>query len=107
MLTPVDQRRLRQHPTYFDSIGLSLEEPLVAALHRAGLDRPRSAVFIQSFEVGNLEQLNRLTPVPLVQLIDATDKPFAFVVSATPAPTPTWSGPRAWRRSPPTPKASA
>jgi glycerophosphoryl diester phosphodiesterase len=73
-----------KHPTYFDSVGLSLEEPLVAALQRAGLDRPRSAVFIQSFEVGNLKQLNRLTKVPLVQLIDATGKPYDFVVSGDP-----------------------
>jgi glycerophosphoryl diester phosphodiesterase len=73
-----------KHPTYFDSVGLSLEEPLVAALHRAGLDHPRSAVFIQSFEVGNLKQLNRLTRVPLVQLIDASGKPYDFVVSGDP-----------------------
>ncbi len=30
-----------KHPTYFDGIGLSLEEPLVAALHAAGYRRPR------------------------------------------------------------------
>jgi hypothetical protein len=29
-----------KHPTYFDSIGLSLEEPLLAALRRSGLNRP-------------------------------------------------------------------
>src|SRR4051812_25003820 len=34
-----------KHPTYFDSIGLSLEEPLLAALHEAGLDRPGAPVF--------------------------------------------------------------
>jgi glycerophosphoryl diester phosphodiesterase len=73
-----------KHPTYFDSVGLSLEEPLVAALRRAGLDRPRSAVFIQSFEVGNLKQLNGLTRVPLVQLLDATGKPYDFTVSGDP-----------------------
>jgi glycerophosphoryl diester phosphodiesterase len=73
-----------KHPTYFDSVGLSLEEPLVAALRRAGLDGPRSAVFIQSFEVGNLKQLNGLTRVPLVQLLDATGKPYDFVVSGDP-----------------------
>jgi glycerophosphoryl diester phosphodiesterase len=73
-----------KHPTYFDSVGLSLEEPLVAALRRAGLDRPRSPVFIQSFEVGNLKQLNGLTRVPLVQLLDATGKPYDFVVSGDP-----------------------
>jgi glycerophosphoryl diester phosphodiesterase len=73
-----------KHPTYFDSVGLSLEEPLVAALRRAGLDGPRSPVFIQSFEVGNLKQLNGLIRVPLVQLLDATGKPYDFVVSGDP-----------------------
>jgi glycerophosphoryl diester phosphodiesterase len=73
-----------KHPTYFDSVGLSLEEPLVAALRRAGLDRPHAPVFVQSFEVGNLKQLDRLTRVPLAQLLDATGKPYDFVVSGDP-----------------------
>src|SRR4051794_24935973 len=38
-----------KHPTYFDSEGLSLEEPLVRTLRANGLDRPNSPVFIQSF----------------------------------------------------------
>ena len=41
-----------KHPTYFDSIGLSLEEPLVEALRRHHLDRPNAPVFVQSFETG-------------------------------------------------------
>src|SRR5690242_20240985 len=49
-----------KHPTYFDGIGLSLEEPLVAALRRHGLDRPRAAVIIQSFETGNLRELDAM-----------------------------------------------
>jgi glycerophosphoryl diester phosphodiesterase len=31
-----------KHPTYFDSLGLSMEEPLVASLNRAGLRSHRS-----------------------------------------------------------------
>jgi glycerophosphoryl diester phosphodiesterase len=68
-----------KHPTYFDSIGLSLEEPLVAALRRNGLDRPTSRVFVQSFEVSNLRELNRRIDVPLIQLIDATGAPADYV----------------------------
>jgi glycerophosphoryl diester phosphodiesterase len=68
-----------KHPTYFDSIGLSLEEPLVAALRRAGLDKPTSRVFIQSFEVSNLRELNRRIRVPLIQLIDASGAPADFI----------------------------
>ncbi len=60
-----------KHPTYHDSIGLSLEEPLVDTLKANGYDSKNSPVFIQSFEVGNLKQLNELTDVPLVQLYDA------------------------------------
>jgi glycerophosphoryl diester phosphodiesterase len=39
-----------KHPTYFDSIGLSLEEPLVATLRSNGLDTKDSPVYLQSFE---------------------------------------------------------
>lgn len=58
-----------KHPTYFDSIGLSLEEPLLRDLRAAGLDRKRSKVIIQSFESGNLAELSRRTQLPLVRLI--------------------------------------
>ena len=37
------------------------------------MNRASAPVFIQSFEVANLKQLNRMTPVRLVQLIDAND----------------------------------
>src|SRR4029450_10020032 len=59
-----------KHPTYFDSIGLSLEEPLLATLRANGLDSRKAEVFIQSFETSNLKELSTRTRVPLVQLID-------------------------------------
>ena len=62
-----------KHPTYHQRLGLPLEAKLVAALKRHGLDHKNSAVFIQSFEQANLKQLNRMTPVRLVQLVDAND----------------------------------
>jgi glycerophosphoryl diester phosphodiesterase len=68
-----------KHPTYFDSIRLSLEEPLVAALRRNGLDKATSKVFVQSFEVSNLRELNRRIDVPLIQLIDASGAPADYV----------------------------
>jgi len=68
-----------KHPTYFRSIGLSLEEPLVATLRRNGLAKPTSKVFIQSFEVGNLRRLNRMIDVPLIQLVDASGAPADYV----------------------------
>ncbi len=73
-----------KHPTYFRSIGLPLEEPLVATLRANGLDKPNTKVFVQSFEVGNLKRLHTMLKVPLVQLIDAAGKPFDFVQSGDP-----------------------
>jgi glycerophosphoryl diester phosphodiesterase len=62
-----------KHPTYHQQLGLPLEGRLVAALKRHGLSHRNSAVFIQSFEQSNLKQLNKMTPVRLVQLVDAND----------------------------------
>jgi glycerophosphoryl diester phosphodiesterase len=70
-----------KHPTYFDSINLSLLEPLVAILKNNGYTSSSSPVFIQSFEVENLKQLNQMIDVPLVQLLDEADmQPYDFVV---------------------------
>jgi glycerophosphoryl diester phosphodiesterase len=62
-----------KHPTYHQQLGLPLEERLVTVLKRNGLSRKNAPVFIQSFEQANLKQLNRMTPVRLVQLVDAND----------------------------------
>jgi glycerophosphoryl diester phosphodiesterase len=73
-----------KHPTYFDGIGLSMEEPLVALLAKYGYKNPNDPVFIQSFEVGNLKDLNEMTKLPLVQLADATGRPFDFALAGDP-----------------------
>lgn len=65
-----------KHPTYFDELGLSLEEPLLATLRANGLDHRGSPVFIQSFETGNLKQLDRRTDLPIVQLVDCAGAPY-------------------------------
>jgi glycerophosphoryl diester phosphodiesterase len=62
-----------KHPTYHKRLGLPLEHRLVKELRRAGWNHRRAPVFIQSFEQSNLKLLNRLTPVRLVQLVDAND----------------------------------
>jgi glycerophosphoryl diester phosphodiesterase len=77
-----------KHPTYFDSIGLSLEEPLVTTLRTNGLDSPGSNVYVQSFEEANLRELHgrfRLH-VHLLQLTSAgpTARPYDHVVSGDP-----------------------
>jgi glycerophosphoryl diester phosphodiesterase len=73
-----------KHPTYFDSLGLSLEEPLLRELRRHHLNRRTSKVIIQSFETANLQELNRRTPVFLVQLVDASGAPYDLVAAGDP-----------------------
>jgi glycerophosphoryl diester phosphodiesterase len=62
-----------KHPTFHKDLGLPLEGRLVAVLKKNGLNRRTAPVFIQSFEQANLKQLNGMTPVRLVQLVDAND----------------------------------
>jgi glycerophosphoryl diester phosphodiesterase len=64
-----------KHPSYFRGIGLPMEEALVDALHRAGFTGREAPVFIQCFEVGPLERLNRLTELRLIQLIGEEGRP--------------------------------
>ena len=73
-----------KHPTYFDSIGLSLEEPLVAALRRHHHDRPNAPVMVQSFETANLRELATRVRVPLVQLVDASGSRYDTVAAGSP-----------------------
>lgn len=68
-----------KHPTYFREIGLALEPKLVETLTRNGLNRPDAKVFVQSFEVANLKELNGKLRVPLVQLINNVGAPYDFV----------------------------
>ena len=71
-----------KHPTYFKLVNLPLEQRLVQVLSANGYTKRTDPVFIQSFEVGNLKELNRLTDLPLVQLMDDFGKkPYDFVVS--------------------------
>jgi glycerophosphoryl diester phosphodiesterase len=70
-----------KHPTYFASIGLPLEEPLVEVLRRNKLTHRNSPVIIQSFETANLRKLDRMIDVKLAQLLDATGRPYDFTVA--------------------------
>lgn len=64
-------------PSYFRSIGLPLEEPMVEALHAAGL----RAVFLQSFETGNLKLLKTMTDLPRIQLLDVEGQPWDLALA--------------------------
>jgi glycerophosphoryl diester phosphodiesterase len=74
-----------KHPTYFRSIGLALEPPLVKALEANGYADATAPVFIQSFEVGNLKELRKSTEVRLVQLMEDNKlQPYDFIVAGDP-----------------------
>ena len=64
-----------KHPSYFASIGLPHEAVLLKVLADYGLDKADSPVFIQSFEVGNLQALHTRTKLPLIQLMDGKGAP--------------------------------
>jgi glycerophosphoryl diester phosphodiesterase len=71
-----------KHPTYFRSIGLPLEERLVAALRTNKLNRRNAPVFVQSFETGNLRLLRRMLKVRLVQLLGSPGtRPYDFTAT--------------------------
>lgn len=69
-----------KHPSYFASLGLPLEASLLDALEHWDYNGPDAPVFIQSFEVGNLQELRRQTHLPLVQLIDSKGQPYDFTL---------------------------
>ena len=75
-----------KHSTFFRSVGLPMEARVLRVLHQYGLDgkHPKLPTVIQSFEVGNLRYLHRVTRIPLLQLTSATGAPADFVASGDP-----------------------
>jgi len=73
-----------KHPSWFQSLGLGLEEPLLAALDAAGWTEPDAPVFIQSFETENLRMLRGRTRVRLVQLLESSGAPRDLVLRGDP-----------------------
>ena len=68
-----------KHPTYFQSIGLPLEAPLLAVLEKNGWNHQHAPVFVQSFEVSNLQAIRQRSSVRLVQLVAPSGRPYDFV----------------------------
>jgi glycerophosphoryl diester phosphodiesterase len=64
-----------KHPSYFASIGLPHEAPLLALLQKYGHVERTAPVFIQSFEVENLKALRPKTKLRLIQLLDEKGSP--------------------------------
>ncbi|MFH5824839.1 glycerophosphodiester phosphodiesterase [Georgenia sp. AZ-5] len=73
-----------KHPTYFDGLGLSMEEKVVKILERYGYSDEEDPAFIQSFETGNLRELDEVTDLRLVQLADCTGAPYDLVAAGDP-----------------------
>ncbi|MFA7440886.1 MAG: glycerophosphodiester phosphodiesterase [Sphingomonadaceae bacterium] len=79
-----------KHPSYFREIGLPLEERLLETLADHGYASADDPVFIQSFEVGNLQYLRTHTQLRLVQLMASRGGPpdnpeLNYAEMATPA----------------------
>ncbi|MBT5032650.1 MAG: glycerophosphodiester phosphodiesterase [Proteobacteria bacterium] len=64
-----------KHPSYFASLGLALEVPLLEKLHAVGYDGNKAPIFLQSFEVENLKWLRAHTELALIQLLWSSGQP--------------------------------
>jgi len=75
-----------KHPSYFRSIGLDLETPLVQQVRGAGLDTANAPIFIQSFELTNLVDLRQHFGVnaPLIFLTAASGAPYDLASAGDP-----------------------
>ena len=75
-----------KHPSYFRERGLDLDDRVLDALERFGLNRPDAdvPVIVQSAETRNLRELRPRTPLPLVQLMDRTGAPWDLVAAGDP-----------------------
>lgn len=89
-----------KHSTYMAGIfgANAIENALLVKLHAAYGNSADAPVFIQSFEVANLQYLNTQTSIKLIQLVDADDvnadgsmslvapyrQPYDFVVAGDP-----------------------
>ena len=76
-----------KHPTYFRSIGLDLETPLVHQVRGAALDKTIAPIFIQSFELTNLVDLRQHFGVNarLIFLTAASGAPYDLASIGDPA----------------------
>jgi glycerophosphoryl diester phosphodiesterase len=68
-----------KHPTYFQALGLAMEDLLVSTLHHHGYKGRDGLAIIQCFEVANLKYMRKKTELPIVQLMEAEGGPYDFV----------------------------
>ena len=75
-----------KHPTYFAAVAQAngvqrMEDKLVSILHANYGNTASAPVYIQSFEVGNLQYVNSITDIRIAQLLSSGGRPYDFVVS--------------------------
>jgi len=78
-----------KHPTYFKAHSdannlMRMEDRLVQILHANYDNNANAPVYIQSFEVGNLQYVSMQTQIRIAQLISAGGRPYDFTVSGDP-----------------------
>ena len=73
-----------KHPTYFATIGLDLNDLLIADLERRGANHDGAKIVIQSMETANLKALRDRTPLVLIQLMDRQGAPYDLVAARDP-----------------------
>lgn len=78
-----------KHPTYFADFARAnnlqrMEDRLVQTLHAAYGNSANAPVFIQSFEVGNLQYMRGRTDIRIVQLLSSGGRPYDFTLSGDP-----------------------
>ena len=65
-----------KHPEFLlQEVGIDVVDLMVSELKKAGYDSAEAAIFVQSFEVGPLQRLDKRTDVRLVQLMAAEGGP--------------------------------
>jgi glycerophosphoryl diester phosphodiesterase len=78
-----------KHPTYFAAHAQAnnlerMEDRLLRTLHANYGNTADAPVYIQSFEVGNLQYMGALTHLRVVQLLSSGGRPYDFTVSGDP-----------------------
>lgn len=78
-----------KHPSYFAAHArnqglVSMEDALVSVLHANYGNSAAAPVYIQSFEVANLQHLHTKTDIRLVQLLAASGQPHDFILASDP-----------------------
>ncbi|GAB9471429.1 Glycerophosphoryl diester phosphodiesterase [Globisporangium polare] len=70
-----------KHPTYHRTLGLPIEEKMLATLEAAGWNHKDAPVYVQSFEMNNLKEIRKVSTIKIVQLVDNPVPPYDWVVS--------------------------